>query len=84
MKEAYKGFSDIINGMTKGEISFRYGHFKDGYWERKQALQKETFANYGGFYYNNDPDVLRLVNEILPKTSKEMQELVNTISLFGG
>ena len=84
MKVEYRGFSDIINGMTNGDVKLGYGHSKGGYWEKPLALQRETFAQYGKFYYDNNPDVIKLVNKVLPDTSKQMDMIVNLISRFGG
>ncbi|MDE6848102.1 MAG: phage minor capsid protein [Ruminococcus sp.] len=78
MKIEYSGVSDIINGMTGGEINLGYYH-EDDYWKKTFKLQKETFAHYGRFYYDNNPDVLKLVNEILPETSKQVKMIVNLI-----
>ena len=78
MKVEYSGVSDIINGMTSGEINLGYYH-EDDYWKKPFKLQKETFAHYGRFYYDNNPDVLKLVNEILPETSKQVKMIVNLI-----
>ncbi|MDE6729355.1 MAG: hypothetical protein K2J71_01075, partial [Oscillospiraceae bacterium] len=68
----------IINGMTGGEINLGYYH-EDDYWKKPFKLPKETFAHYGRFYYDNNPDVLKLVNEILPETSKQVKMIVNLI-----
>ncbi|MDE5771357.1 MAG: phage minor capsid protein [Ruminococcus sp.] len=84
MKIEYRGFSDIINGMTDGDVKLGYGHGKGGYWDDSLNLKRETFAQYGRFYYDNNPDVLKLVNEVLPDTSKQMDMIVNLISRFGG
>ncbi|MDE7105099.1 MAG: phage minor capsid protein [Ruminococcus sp.] len=84
MKEEYRGFSDIINGMTKGNVKLSYGHNKDGYWDKPLKLQKETFAQYGRFYYENNPDVMKLVNEMLPEISKQIEKIINVIFQFGG
>lgn len=84
MKEEYRGFADIIHGMTKGTAKLGYGHFQDGYWEKPLKLQKETFAQYGRFYYENNPNVMKLVNEMLPETSKQMEKIINIVFRFGG
>lgn len=84
IKEEYRGFSDIIHGMTKGAVNLGYGHFQKDYWNKPLKLQKETFAQYGRFYYDNNVDVLRIVNEMLPKTSNQMKILIGIIDRFGG
>lgn len=83
VKEEYRGFSDIINGMTQGTVNLGYYH-KSSYWEKHLKLQKETFAQYGRFYYDNNPDVIKLVNEMFPETSKQMEQITNIIVRFGG
>lgn len=82
VKEAYRGFSDIINGMTSGRIRLGYYH-KNDYWKVKSHLPKETFAQYGRFYYDNNPEVLKLVTETLPETSKQMEMLIRIIDSGG-
>ncbi|MDE6707968.1 MAG: hypothetical protein K2K06_08040, partial [Oscillospiraceae bacterium] len=84
MKTEYRGFSDIIHGMTLRKVDLGYGHRKVGYWEEPLRLQKETFAQYGRFYYENNPKVIKLVNEMLPETSKQMEIIINMIIKFGG
>lgn len=83
MKIEYRGLSDIISGMTEGNVKLGYYH-EDSYWKQPSKLQKETFAQYGRFYYDDNSDVLNLVNEILPETSKQMNMIINLISRFGG
>jgi len=82
VKEQYRGFSDIINGLTSGEVNLGYYHDIE-YWKKTLKLQKETFAQFGRFYYDNDSDVIKIVNEMLPETSKQMNTLINVISQFG-
>lgn len=83
MKQEYRGFSDIISGMTNGKIRLGY-HHDDEYWKIKSHLSKETFAQYGRFYYDNNPEVMKLVTEMLPETSKQVEMLIGIISRFGG
>lgn len=83
MKQEYRGFSDIISGMTNGKIRLGYRH-DDEYWKIKSHLSKETFAQYGRFYYDNNPEVMKLVTEMLPETSKQVEMLIGIISRFGG
>ena len=82
MKQEYRGFSDIISGMTNGKTRLGYGH-NEKYWEVNSHLSKETFAQYGRFYYDNNPEVLRLVTEMLPETSKQMEMLIEAIDSGG-
>jgi len=57
--------------MTNGKEWLGYGHQNDKfYWEKPLALQRETFAQYGRFYFEENSDVMRMINDILPETSK--------------
>lgn len=74
LKEAYRGISDIIHGMSTGNIFLGYGHKKAGYWDKKKALEKETFAQYGRTVFNGDEDAIRLFRELFPNSWKEISE----------
>ena len=67
--EKYRGLSDIINGYSKGMIKLGYGHSEE-YWNKKNKLYKETFAQFGRMYYENDNKVIKTLEVILPKTKK--------------
>lgn len=82
LKEEYRGVSDIINGMTNGKVKLGYGH-KNDYWENTYKLSKETFAQYGRFLYDNNPDVMKMVNEIFPETTSSVSNILKAIELFG-
>jgi len=84
MKDSFRGVSDIIHGMTNGHIKLGYGHDKgDSYWKKSNALQKETFAQYGRFYFDENSDVLRIITEIFPETTKQMDSILKILSLYG-
>lgn len=79
MRMEYRGISDIIHGCSKGSIFFGWGHREPGYWDRKLALEKEAFAQYGRMIYNQDEKVLDLFNTLFPETSKEMDERIRRV-----
>jgi hypothetical protein len=85
MKSEYRGVSDIIDGMTNGQIDFGYNHSKSSpdYWKNPYALQKETFAQYGRIYFEENADVLKMIQEIFPETSKEIKSIINVVNLYG-
>lgn len=82
LKEKYRGVSDIINGMTNGEINLGYYH-KTEYWKKPYKLQKETFAQYGRFLYDNNSEVMKTVNELFPATTYSVNNILKAIELFG-
>ena len=83
LKEDYRGVSDIINGMTDGKVNLGYFH-KTEYWQRSGTLQKETFAQYGRFFYDENSDVMQMVNEIFPETTLTVNNILKAIEIFGG
>lgn len=75
MRREYRGVADIINGMSGGEIKMGYRH-ADGYWKKKDALQKEAWAQYGRMYYSGDKEVLGVLKDIFPETTREFERIV--------
>lgn len=69
--EPYRGISDIIHGASGGRVFLGYGHVKKGYWSGNK-LQKEAFAQFGRMLYNQDEDVLNMLETEFPKTYKEV------------
>lgn len=77
--EAYRGISDIIHGCSNGRIDLGYGHYTPGYWEKKLALEKECFAQYGRIVYNNDETVIKLFKALFPLTETEISERLKRV-----
>ena len=72
----YRGISDIIHGMTNGKIDLAYGHRQKGYWNGENALAKETWAQYGRMLYENNDDVLKVLQELFPETTSEINRIL--------
>lgn len=85
MKEAYRGVSDLIDGMTKGSVWLGYGHSHSErkYWDKPLALQKETFAQYGRFWFDNTPEIIQLLEILFPATTKQMNAIILAIAQIG-
>lgn len=69
--ERYRGISDIIHGASNGRVFLGYGHMEKGYWTGN-AVQEETFAQFGRMLYNQDEDVLHMLKIEFPKTYEEV------------
>lgn len=70
LKEKYRGISDIINGYTDGRVKLGYFHSKE-YWNRdRKNLSRETFAQFGRMYYDNDSMVIHTLEHLLPSTKQ--------------
>ena len=65
--------SDIVEGATKGKMSFGYGHGK-AYWNRVKVSQ-EAFAEMYSATVNN-PDSLEVLKEYLPKSYEVFIEVI--------
>ena len=67
LKEEYRGISDILSGLTDGELNLGYHHSAD-YWKRsKYSLSREAWAQFGRILYENNPEAVRLLKTLFPK-----------------
>ena len=76
IKTKYRGLSDIIHGCSKGEVYLGFGHSEDGYWEREKQVEKETFAQSGRIFYDNDEEVVKMYKELFPDVFEEVLEKI--------
>ncbi len=63
LKEQYRGISDIISGLSDDKINLGYHHSAD-YWSVKGNLERESWAQFGRTFYDNDPHAVKMFNEI--------------------
>ena len=75
LKEEFRGISDILNGMSKGDIKLGYGH-KLVYWEKSLSLEKETWAQFGRILYDNNQDVLNMAEFLFGNTYQEVLRIL--------
>lgn len=67
LKEEYRGISDILSGLTDDKLNLGYHHNAD-YWKRsKYSLSREAWAQFGRMLYENNPEVLRLLQTLFPR-----------------
>lgn len=69
MGEAYRGIADILNGLSEGKITYGFKHSVE-YWVSPGALEAEAWAQFGRIQYENNPDVLKVFQNIFPIFSK--------------
>lgn len=69
--EEYRSVSDIINGMSEGNINMGFWHSKD-YWMSSGKLEAETFAQIGRTLHVGNERVLKAVREIFPNSYDEI------------
>ena len=53
-----------------------YGHFKKGYWEQSLKIEKETWAQYGRMLYEEDGEVLSVLEDIFPETTQTINHIL--------
>lgn len=82
LKPEYRGISDIINGMTGGRINLGYRH-SNSYWAKPQRLQRETFAQYGRMLFEENEDTWKMVRDIFPETTKQINSIIPAVAQFG-
>ena len=76
VKEAYRGISDILHGMSKGKIDLGYGHRTKGYWDKPFKIEKETWAQYGRMIYMQNEDVWIVTNSIFPNITEQVNVIL--------
>ncbi len=74
-KPEYRGISDIINGMSQGKIKTGFHHDVE-YWKRENALEKETWAQFGRILFEQNEEVMDLLSELLPETTSEVLRIL--------
>ena len=76
-KEEYRGISDILNGMSNGDILMGYSH-KTDYWKKSGRLEKESWAQYGRMFYT-DGKALEVAKKIFPEMSQEIEQRIRRL-----
>lgn len=80
LKEPYRGVSDIISALTKGEINLGYGHSKK-YWARYDEIRiQEIWAQCGRIYYSNDPNVILMTESIFPSGTSRVKMKIRRLA----
>lgn len=74
-KSEYRGISDIINGMSQGRIKTGFYHSVE-YWKRENALEKETWAQFGRILFEQNEKVMDILSELLPETMAEVLRIL--------
>ena len=74
-KPEYLGISDIINGMSQGKVKTGYYHSAE-YWKRENALEKETWAQFGRILFEQNDEVMDLLSELFPETTDEVLRIL--------
>ena len=78
VKPEYRGISDIIHGMTEGQVNLGYRHSSE-YWKIPGSLQRETWAQYGWMYYSGDENVMAVLKDIFPETTSEFNRIIEAV-----
>ena len=63
LRNEYRGISDILNGLSDGEIRYGYGH-SPAYWKRQGALEAEAWAQFGAVQYENNSEALKIFSTL--------------------
>ena len=74
LKSEYRGFSDILNGMSLGNIDLGFKHDKE-YWEKPNRVEAEVFAQFGREIYIGSQEN-SLLEEWFPNCYKEIFDFI--------
>lgn len=83
LKAEYRGVSDMISALSKGEVNLGYGHSKK-YWNKYDGIQmQEIWAQYGRIYYDNNPEVVKMAETLFPsgtqRVNMKLRRLVENV-----
>ncbi len=79
MNEEYRGLSDILNGLSLGNINFGYKH-KTEYWSKPKKVERETWAQFGRILYSENQQVIRMLRDLLPNTYEEVMYILRELT----
>lgn len=66
VKKEFRGISDILNGLSEGELNYGFKHPAE-YWNRsKHTVSRESWAQFGRVGYDNDPQVQTTLKKLFP------------------
>ncbi len=82
MKKEYRGISDILNGLSYGEIKLGFSH-RDSYWKNDSTkCIKEAWAQYGRIGFEANQEVIDMLMSIFPNFTNESVRLSKRIGGF--
>lgn len=67
LKEEYRGISDILSAMSKGDVRLGYGH-KKSYWSKPLKVEKEVWAQFGRISFQENEDIDEMLKFLCPET----------------
>ncbi|MBT9169464.1 MAG: hypothetical protein DDT19_02824 [Syntrophomonadaceae bacterium] len=80
--------SDIMEGVSRGELYGSYGHRKDfspdsgrldldfSYWNNDRNLQREAFAHFFEAYMGADEARIEVLNNHFPNADAKYREII--------
>lgn len=71
----YRGVSDILNGLSEGEIWLGFGHSKK-YWKVPEKLEAESWAQIGRILFSGNHEVIEMLKGILPGLYSEAMGII--------
>ena len=79
IKAKHRGLSDIMHGLSYGEIDMGYGHRRPGYWDKNLNIEREAWAQIGRSLYQSDPKDIEMIQQLLPNTYKTVVEILEEV-----
>lgn len=71
----YRGVSDILNGLSGGNIWLGFGH-RDEYWHKEGRLEAETWAQFGRILFMQDKEVVKFMQQNFPNVYQEITDII--------
>lgn len=80
IKKEHRGLSDILHGLSYGEIDMGYGHRKPGYWDKPLNVEREAWAQIGRSLYQNNSKDMEMLEGLLPDTYAKVLSILEEVS----
>lgn len=81
IKEEHRGLSDILHGLSYGEIDMGYGHRKPGYWDKSLNVEREVWAQIGRSLYQYNQKDLEMLKDLLPDTYEKVLNILKEVDM---
>lgn len=81
IKEEHRALSDILHGLSYGEIDMGYGHRKPGYWDKPLNVEREAWAQIGRSLYQNNPKDIEMLKDLLPGTYERVLTVLKEVNI---
>lgn len=79
LKTEYNGISDIISGLTENKVNIGLHHTQEYWLGNASRLSSEAWANYGYIFFDNNPNVIAMFEELFPSFNYNARHILRRL-----